>query len=224
MDLGVFYEVVVPLLEMEKAVLIMISTPVDSFNFFSALIDLKDKDTGENIFLVYHAELICERCKKTDHPENCQHRRHLIPPWKSVEKQDIVKMILKDNITTLKRESMGVISDEGTSIVDTRDIKSFKEAPLYVFDARDYPKWIMIMCDPNTTGGALSSEMALTAIAFIRGQYVVKYFLFLFIKRETIKNSSIVVVVIIIELIMYVSQFTVEIVFFGLHFNDVARF
>lgn len=35
MPLSVFYEIVVPLLEMEKSVLLMISTPVDSFNFFS---------------------------------------------------------------------------------------------------------------------------------------------------------------------------------------------
>lgn len=175
MDLGVFYEVVIPLLEMEKAVLIMISTPVDTFNFFSALMDLKDPDTGENIFLVYHAELICERCKQTDHPENCKHRRHLIPPWKSVEKQDIVKMILKDNVTTLKRESMGVISDEGTSIIDKNSIKKFKELPPYNFvDEMTKPKYIMIMCDPNTTGGAMSSEMALTAITNINGRYVVR--------------------------------------------------
>ena len=39
MPLSVFYEIVVPLLEMEKSVLLMISTPVDSFNFFSQVID-----------------------------------------------------------------------------------------------------------------------------------------------------------------------------------------
>ena len=182
MDLGVFYEVVVPLLEMEKAVLIMISTPVDSFNFFSALIDLKDEDTNENIFLVYHAELICERCKKTDHPENCKHRRHLIPPWKSVEKQDIVKKILKDNITTLKRESMGVISDEGVSLIDTVDIKWFKEVAPFPIERNQRVPWVMVMCDPNTTGGAMSSEMALTAIAHIDGMYVVCFFLNVLLK------------------------------------------
>lgn len=174
MDLAVFYEVVIPLLEMKKAVLIMISTPVDSFNFFSALMDLKDPDTGENIFLVYHAELICDTCKLTKKPENCTHRKHLIPSWKSTEKQDIIKLILKDNVTILKRESMGVISDEGTSIVEKQYIKKFLKQPLWTLDEYDKVQYVLIMCDPNTLGGATSSEMALTAITHINGKRVVK--------------------------------------------------
>lgn len=47
MDLGVFYEVIVPLLEMEAA-LICISTPLGTFNFYSELTDLKD-DKGYHL-------------------------------------------------------------------------------------------------------------------------------------------------------------------------------
>jgi hypothetical protein len=106
MDLSVFYEVVVPLWEMGDAVMIMISTPVDSFNFYSALLDMRDPDTGDRLFLVFEAELICKRCMTKPKPEDCKHNLRFLPPWKSAEKLNLVKMIMKDNVTTLKRESM----------------------------------------------------------------------------------------------------------------------
>lgn len=108
MDLGVFYEVVVPLWEMGDAVMIMISTPVDSFNFYSALLEMRDPDTGQKVFLVFEVELICRRCMTKDVPENCRHNLKFLPPWKSSEKLDLVKMIMKDQVTILKRESMYV--------------------------------------------------------------------------------------------------------------------
>ena len=108
MDLGVFYEVVVPLWEMGDAVMIMISTPVDSFNFYSALLEMRDPDTGQRVFLVFEVELICRRCMTKEHPEKCKHNLKFLPPWKSAEKMDLVQMIMRDNITILKRESMYV--------------------------------------------------------------------------------------------------------------------
>lgn len=106
MDLGVFYEVVVPLWEMGEAVMIMISTPVDSFNFYSALLSMTDPDTGQRMFLVFEVELICKRCMLKEKPEECKHNLKFLPPWKSAEKLDIVKVIMRDQVTTLKRESM----------------------------------------------------------------------------------------------------------------------
>jgi hypothetical protein len=108
MDLSVFYEVVVPLWEMGEAVMIMISTPVDSFNFYSVLLDMRDPDTGARIFLVFEAELICKRCAGKKNEEECKHNLHWLPDWKSAEKLDVVKKIMKDNIAILKRESMYV--------------------------------------------------------------------------------------------------------------------
>ncbi len=106
MDLKVFYEVVVPLLEMENAVLIMISTPVSSFNFYSQLLRMKNPETGKSLFLVYDVDLVCDRCKLTNQPQKCRHMVKYLPSWKSTEMLDVVAMIFKDRITTLLRESM----------------------------------------------------------------------------------------------------------------------
>ena len=51
MKYAMFTDVVVPLLGMATAVLVMISTPVDSFNFFTKLMDLKNNKTGNYLFL-----------------------------------------------------------------------------------------------------------------------------------------------------------------------------
>ena len=106
MDLKVFYEVVIPLLEMEQAILIMISTPVDSVNFYTILLYLEDPDTGKRVFDVYEVDLVCDKCKRTNHPTKCRHMLKYLPSWKDSSKLDIVAMILKDRETTLLRESM----------------------------------------------------------------------------------------------------------------------
>jgi hypothetical protein len=108
MSLDVFYEVIIPLFEMRNASLICISTPVDNFNFYSALLNLVHPDTNLPIFNTYQLQLICNRCKKKEKPEKCIHNLKYIPPWKSEQKLDIVKIIMKDMAHILKRESLYV--------------------------------------------------------------------------------------------------------------------
>jgi len=173
MDLSVFYEVVVPLWEMGEAVMIMISTPVDSFNFYSALLDMRDPDTGERVFLVFEVELICRRCLTRENPENCKHNLKFLPPWKSSEKLEIVKKIMRDQITILKRESMGVVTDEGGSLIESEYIKKFLAMPEHVLDVYTAVKHVLVTCDPNTSGSVGSSEMALMGIINQNGKRVI---------------------------------------------------
>ena len=57
----------------------MISTPVNSFNFYSTLLNLKDPDTGQKMFLVFEIELICDVCKKKESgSEDCKHNLRYI--------------------------------------------------------------------------------------------------------------------------------------------------
>lgn len=194
MDLAVFYEVVVPLLEMGDSVLIMISTPVDSFNFYSELMELRDPVSGERVLQVtvrslplsslppslsaqgYVEELICPKCKAGPNPTDCRHYLYKIPPWKSAQKLDIVKLILKDNKTTLQRESMGVVTDSGLPLIDKRTLEKFRGAPLYEITALCAPTEIMMTLDPNTASTDGSSEMAVMSVARVNGRLVVRLF------------------------------------------------
>ena len=174
MDLAVFYEVVVPLIEMGNSVLIMISTPVDSFNFFSALLDLKDPDTGLPVFLVYDVELICKRCKKKERPSDCNHMLKFLPPWKSADKQKSVRLILKNQQNILQRESMGVVSNDGTSLIEHIFIQRFIKRSLWRPEPMTNPKWVIVAYDPNSSGKLGSSESAISAMFIYNGQRVVK--------------------------------------------------
>ena len=185
MDLGVFYEVCIPLLEMGQAVLIMISTPVDGFNFFSSLIETKNPETGDRLFLVYEAELICPRCKEREHPERCRHMLKYLPPWKSAEKLDLVSIILKDRQTILQRESMGIITENTTPLIEKEFFQAFLKRPLWEPDPLDPPRRILIMCDPNSSMTASSSEMALFAtIQESDGKRVVCFYFCFFFSRS----------------------------------------
>ena len=41
------------------------------------------------------------------------HKMKYLPPWKSRKNQEVTDMLLRDQATTIARESMGVVSDEG---------------------------------------------------------------------------------------------------------------
>ena len=94
MDTKVFYEVIVPLLEVEHTSLICISTPQDDQNFYSEMFSMCTPD-GQPLFHTLEVSLVCEDCKKTDHPERCPHMADEIPPWKSIGKFDMVKVRFK---------------------------------------------------------------------------------------------------------------------------------
>jgi hypothetical protein len=165
MDLKVFFEVVVPLLEMEKAVLIMISTPVDSFNFYSRLLGLKNSTTGDDLFLVYEVDLVCDRCKLTSkEPTKCRHMLKYLPSWKSADKLEIVAMMYGDRKTTLLRESMGVITDASGGYFLSRDIDAMFNAEPWQPEPTSRPDYVLITCDPNAKDTETSSEMSLVAL------------------------------------------------------------
>jgi hypothetical protein len=98
LDMGVFFEVVVPLMGMIGVCMVGISTPKGTQNFFHDLITMRDA-RGNLLFNVFRMELICDACKAMDSAAKrteCVHRMHLLPPWKTLERQERIKMIMKD--------------------------------------------------------------------------------------------------------------------------------
>ena len=64
MDVSLFYNVILPLLEMAMAVLILISTPVNVWNFLQQLLELKFPDSDEYVCDRYLVSLVCDMCAK----------------------------------------------------------------------------------------------------------------------------------------------------------------
>lgn len=176
-DLDLFKEVIVPLLEMKDARTIMISTPINSFNFFSKLLSLRGPN-GSLVFLTYDVSLVCPRCRRGPNPELCRHRVHLLPKWKSVKAMDLAQMIMEDDTTTLLRESRGMIMDECGGFFKTSDVEQTFESPPWDPSPVEYPRYVLVTLDPNTRSGKGSSDMALMAGTLESGMFRVSFILF----------------------------------------------
>ena len=173
-DLRLFYEVVLPLIEMSNSVMIMISTPVNTFNFFSKLLTLKDP-RGNPMFLTYSVDLVCARCRAGDAPEKCRHLSHMLPRWKSEEKMSLAEMIMQgEEVTTLLRESRGLVIDDETSYFDREDIEELVRRAPWTPRPDERPRYVVVAIDPNTRSGKSSSNMALFAMTLDGGLFTVR--------------------------------------------------
>ena len=155
MALDVFFEVIVPLLEMETTALIAISTPLDGMNFYSEMFELKGGD-GQPLFNQLRIGLSCAKCQAAGKAADCTHMKDIIPPWKSAAKFDMVKAIYGDRKDLLAKESMGQITSDQCSVFPEKLINRMMEKPPYKL--RNPAKYVFLGVDPNG-GGA--SEMAI---------------------------------------------------------------
>ena len=149
MDLGVFYEVIVPLMEMRGAATICISTPVSSWNFYTELTEIRD-DKGELLFNVIKVGMVCGRCEGTEREAECTHPTGDRPEWKT-ETSEKVRAIYGHRKTLMLREVMGKVADDENMAFEARDLKAFfrrgeKKEP------HDSVREVYVSVDPN--GGA----------------------------------------------------------------------
>ena len=77
----VWLEVVIPLVEVKNTALVAISTPLDSSNFYSTLVGMKD-DEGRPVFDVLQAQAACAVCvEQLEDPSKCPHVQLERPSW-----------------------------------------------------------------------------------------------------------------------------------------------
>lgn len=165
MPVRVWREVIVPLLGRESCVIVGISTPVDSFNFFSKLIKKRNPHTGEPLFLTAVMELACDRCQARERAHLCRHKMKYLPPWKSTKKQDIMQMMLEDQRTTFDRENLGITKDEGNSFIEKNFIERWFAHERYTPKEFERVDTVIICIDLNGSDSTNASQMAIVSIA-----------------------------------------------------------
>lgn len=158
MALDVFFEVIVPLLEMETTALIAISTPLDGMNFYSEMFELKGGD-GKPLFNTLRMGLSCEKCQKAGKAADCTHMASVTPPWKSAAKFDMVKAIYGDRKDLLARESMGQITNDVASVFSQGMVEKFLAKKFW--KCQNQPQFIFLGVDPNGGG---DSQMAIVTM------------------------------------------------------------
>ena len=134
LDLGVFFEVIVPLTGVEYTVMIGISTVVSGINFMNEIIALKD-ETGKPFFNVVKLTLICPDCKLTLPPGSsltaCVHNIHLLPEWKSQRRQDRIYQMMAGHSQLFVQEIIGEPTAKEVPVFSTESIDNLEQRPLY---------------------------------------------------------------------------------------------
>ena len=121
---------------------------------------------GQELFRNIQVGLACEECKAAGKAESCLHNQDDIPPWKSREKFDMVKALYGDKKDLLMRESMGIVTEDQTSLYR----KSWVDEFLGNAVDKPSPRFILVACDPNGGG---DSNMAIVSVTFKAGSMVV---------------------------------------------------
>ena len=123
-DPGFFYETVAPLLCMQQTCMLAISTLRDSFNFYTRLVKMRNKTTGDPLFSVVQVrrvirarcrllglygrsagysgytgvlqvQLACDACIEKGAAAECVHRLHLVPRWQSSDRHEMLKTVMQ---------------------------------------------------------------------------------------------------------------------------------
>lgn len=158
MDPQVFYEVLVPLMEVEGTATICISTPLGKFNFYTELTEARD-ERGRTVFNVLHIT--------GGRP----------PPWKTQSSRSRIKAIYGARETLYRREILGEMSDEAENA-------AFSPKHLEHLFTREpavppYPithNYVYVALDPNggaSASGGPGSETAIVSFVLSDGMLVI---------------------------------------------------
>ena len=123
---------------------------------------------GKELFRNIQVGLACEACKAAGTADTCEHNQDEIPPWKSREKFDMVKALYGDRKDLLMRESMGIVTEDQTSLYRQDWVDSFVANIIAI--AKPVPRFILVACDPNGGG---DSNMAIVSATFCTGTMVI---------------------------------------------------
>ena len=123
---------------------------------------------GKELFRNIQVGLACAQCIAEGKADSCEHNQDEIPPWKSREKFDMVKALYGDRKDLLARESMGIVTEDQTSLYRKEWVDEFIGSTTVVCDPM--PRFIMVACDPNGGG---DSNMAIVSVTFRAGGMII---------------------------------------------------
>jgi len=164
MDTAVFYEVVVPLLELDRTALICISTILDPTNFYSKLLELKDEN-GDPFFVVHKYVMACVACQAAGTPQTCTHCWASLPPWQSARKHKKIRAMMADQPELLARETMGISSDMHQRAFSRKVMDALRARPA-LKTPKVPPTHLFLTVDPSGGG---SSHFAIVSALYHRG-------------------------------------------------------
>lgn len=121
---------------------------------------------GKELFRNIQVGLACAACIAAGKADSCEHNQDEIPPWKSREKFDMVKALYGDRKDLLMRESMGIVTEDQTSLFRSAWVDAFMQSAILPPDVN----FVLVACDPNGGG---DSHMAIVSATFAQGSMII---------------------------------------------------
>lgn len=191
-DSSIFNTVIVPLLGVKYTAVLAISTPDTEFNYYSALLEMKDPETGDTLFKTIRFELVCDRCKNSGDAVSCTHMDHKLPRWKSSKTQAKMAAILADDPELNARENKGIIITNTRFIFNAKMVRALLEAPRLPLaqGAATRPLSVTMCVDPS--GGGSGSDYAVCSTMVLQDGSIVVSLppSFLSLTRATTRTST----------------------------------
>ena len=150
----------------------MLSSPEGDANYYSELMNVKDKETGKPFFRVVDCFQICKACLKLERTEQikCNHIKNTAH-WLDQRKVKKLKALYAANPEDAMREFQGLVVSDYTPCFHKLDIDRLFSRPTAEVVAP--PKQIVVACDPNGGG---PSEMSMASGYYDKtGCLVVRY-------------------------------------------------
>lgn len=176
---GMFFDIVMPLMNVKHTAVIGISTPPKThMNYYLGLFETKYPGTDEKIFnTLVMAELCneCQRLKKTE----CPHVSDERPAWKTLGRLRMTAALAANNESVYRREVLGAAETDHIAAFEATLLQDFffkREKKSFVYP----PEFVFTFVDPCE--GGKTSDTAWTTVAYhpITKQAVVSEKLFVY--------------------------------------------
>lgn len=172
-DQEVIQKVAAPLIGVRDTVTLAISTPdsEDPDNYYNRFLDLKSpEDPEEPMFEIITMGLACDECMRANKASQCTHKSHLLPPWKSEERQRKTAAIMGGTGMMHAQENMGVLSNKTLFFFPQSLLRNLIEAEPYKWSRN--PSMLYVSIDPSG-GGAKSNYALVTTTTNEHGAHVI---------------------------------------------------
>jgi hypothetical protein len=193
-----FMETVLPLLQVDKACIVMISTPLDPDNFYTKMVNLRRED-GNTVITVLNKSYVCNKCAAEGFEFKgtpCDHSETEMAPWKKMNKATtLIAPIMKDNQANLAQEIAGSTYRASTArYFDTDNLQAmFNQLPPQDIAQFQAPV-VLTLVDPSGISDdpqrRNKSKYAMLSCVFYRGQQMVSRTFFSFSLPPPSSSSS----------------------------------
>ena len=164
-----FFQVVVPLLELDRTCMIGISTIFGGDeNFLNKYLKLKDT-TGNPIFKSFQFFLACQACMDAGKAAMCTHKMNELPSWQSQRKHERIRAMMADQQELLLQETVGIGGTGSEKAFTANSVRSLIARPRFKDEIT--PKYVYLSVDPS--GGGIDSDFAVCSMMYERGLCII---------------------------------------------------